>query len=154
MSHGPSGSDIKAEPNLTPLLDMVLQLLMFFMICVNFVTEQVNEDIQLPKAQAARPMEKTEIDVLFLNLTAEGKLKVLSQDQAIGLPEIKVYLRRQYADAERVAKDGKVRTAVVIRADQNANYADVFKVMQACKEVKYNRLRFRAIMKEKPGGNA
>ena len=45
MSHGPSAEGSNAEPNLTPLLDVVLQLLMFFMMCVNFVTEQVNEDI-------------------------------------------------------------------------------------------------------------
>ena len=42
MSHGSSSSD-KCEPNLVPLLDMVLQLVMFFMVCANFVMEQVNE---------------------------------------------------------------------------------------------------------------
>jgi biopolymer transport protein ExbD len=55
MNRGSSRIDSKAEPNLTPLLDVVLQLLMFFMMCVNFVTEQVNSDIALPDAQSARP---------------------------------------------------------------------------------------------------
>jgi biopolymer transport protein ExbD len=45
MSHGSSGEGAVSEPNLTPLLDVVLQLLMFFMMCVNFVNEQVNENI-------------------------------------------------------------------------------------------------------------
>src|SRR5438270_9862169 len=68
MSHGVAGAAPAMEPNLTPLLDMVLQLLMFFMMCVNFVTEQVSEDVKLPVSQSARPMDKTESDVLFLNL--------------------------------------------------------------------------------------
>ena len=42
MSHGGSDSGVSAEPNMTPLLDLVLQLLMFFIINVNFVSEQVN----------------------------------------------------------------------------------------------------------------
>src|SRR5581483_9239644 len=67
MSHGVDTGH-SAEPNLTPLLDVVLQLLMFFMMCVNFVTEQINEDIKLPDSESARPMDKGETDVLFLNL--------------------------------------------------------------------------------------
>ena len=70
MSHGGGGEGKATEPNLVPLLDMVMQLLMFFMISVNFVSEQVNESIQLPVAQSARPMDKTDTDVLFLNLAA------------------------------------------------------------------------------------
>src|SRR4051812_26161705 len=67
MSHGMSGPG-NAEPNLTPLLDVVLQLLMFFMMCVNFVTEQVNEDVKLPGSQSARPMSKDGTDSLLINL--------------------------------------------------------------------------------------
>ena len=68
MSHGTGGDSAHSEPNLTPLLDVVLQLLMFFMMCVNFVNEQVNEDIRLPKSQAVKPMDKADTDVLFINL--------------------------------------------------------------------------------------
>src|SRR3954454_392237 len=68
MSHGPAAEGSVAEPNLTPLLDVVLQLLMFFMMCVNFVTEQVSGDIKLPVSQSARPMNKSETDVLFVNV--------------------------------------------------------------------------------------
>src|SRR4051794_13729197 len=68
MSHGPASEGSAAEPNLTPLLDVVLQLLMFFMMCVNFVTEQVNEDVKLPESQSAVPMDKADTDVLFVNI--------------------------------------------------------------------------------------
>ncbi|HMP01910.1 MAG TPA: biopolymer transporter ExbD [Gemmatales bacterium] len=42
------------EINLTPLLDLVLQLIMFFMACVNFVSEQYSRNVWLPVAQSAQ----------------------------------------------------------------------------------------------------
>src|SRR6516165_3668928 len=68
MSHGGGDSTCPIiEPNLTPLLDVVLQLLMFFMMCVNFVTEQVNKDIKLPVSESAKAVDKADADALFLN---------------------------------------------------------------------------------------
>src|SRR5262245_45381774 len=66
MSHGPSELS-QAEPNLTPLLDIVLQLLMFFIMCVNFVNQQVNEEIRLPRSASVKPMDKADADVLYIN---------------------------------------------------------------------------------------
>src|SRR5947209_8873360 len=58
-----------AEPNLTPLLDVVLQLIMFFMITINFVnTDHINADIKLPEAQSAVPLDKTAENWIFMNL--------------------------------------------------------------------------------------
>jgi biopolymer transport protein ExbD len=147
MSHG-SGSQSKAEPNLTPLLDVVLQLLMFFMMCANFVSNQVNENVQLPVMQSARPADKRENDLLFLNLTKEGKLEIPGRDP-IALKDqnsIKVELRKTYKDVERtLEKNEKVKTIIVIRADQNTDYKDVFQVMYFCKEVGYRQFRMRAM---------
>src|SRR4051812_13993459 len=121
MSHGPLSISSTAEPNLTPLLDVVLQLLMFFMMCVNFVTEQVNEDIKLPDSQSAKPMDKTESDVLFINLKPfrgeelAGRYKKEDLEKfaegdpvamALGRPPMKLtelnyFLKQQYEDAGR-----------------------------------------------------
>ena len=54
----------KADPNLTPLLDVVFQLLMFFIMCVNFVAEQVTVLV---------PTGKREPDA-GLHVTAHGAL--------------------------------------------------------------------------------
>lgn len=155
MSHGPSHEGI-AEPNLTPLLDVVLQLLMFFMMCVNFVTEQVNEDIKLPVAQSARPMDKSEVDILFLNMDAQGRLLVPGQEKPLATQgEMSFYLKQQYADAKRTAetkgdKSGQVRTAVIIRAHRDVSYAQVFQLLRLCKDTGYRKLQLRALTK---GGN-
>jgi biopolymer transport protein ExbD len=146
-----STNEIRAEPNLVPLLDLVFQLIMFFMVCVNFVTQQVNEDIKLPVAQSARPMDRAELDVLFLNVDQNGKLMVPGREQPLTtLPQIRVYLRQVYADAKRAAeekgdKTGRVKTAVVIRADKRATYLRIFELLQLCKEIGYQKLQLRAL---------
>lgn len=152
MSHGPSGDGaVKAEPNLIPLLDIVFQLLMFFMMCVNFVSEQVNQNIKLPVAQSARPMDKSQDAVLFLNINRSGQLEVPGQDPMQSMGDIKYYLSQQYADAERADKlkggSGAVTTAIVIRADEASNYGQVFQVLQVCKQVGYRKLQLRATTK-------
>jgi biopolymer transport protein ExbD len=145
MSHGGSSLEEKCDPNLTPLLDVVLQLLMFFMITVNFVTVQVNEEIKLPYAQSARPMDKTDQDVLFLNLNERGELLVLGKEEPLSLLKTKYYLKRQYEDAAKAAPDGKVRTVIVIRAHMNADYSQVYQVLQMCKAEGFRKLSLRAM---------
>ena len=144
---------VKADPNLVPLLDLVFQLIMFFMICVNFVGEQVNADIQLPSSQSARPMEKAEVDVLFLNLDAKGDVHVPGEPQPLTTPAaVQAYLRRQYGDAGRLAvqrgdKSGKVNTTIIIRADRNSTYLQVFQLMVWCRDVGYRKIEQRAYIK-------
>src|SRR6516164_1892072 len=105
------------EPNLVPLLDLVFQLIMFFMICVNFVSAQVDEDIKLPVAQSARPMEKREVVVLFLNMDQNGTVIVAGRPPMRTPGDIGFYLKQQYNDAARTAQEqgdrsGRVKTAV------------------------------------------
>jgi biopolymer transport protein ExbD len=146
-----SANEIQAEPNLVPLLDLVFQLIMFFMVCVSFVSQQVNEDIKLPVAQSARPMDKTELDVLFLNVDRNGRMLVPGRDQPLTtLPQMRVYLRQVYADAKRAAEEkgdasGRVKTAVVIRADKQTTYLRIFELLQLCKDTGYQKLQLRAL---------
>jgi biopolymer transport protein ExbD len=144
MSRGSRPED-KCDPNLTPLLDVVLQLLMFFMMCVNFVTEQVNEEIKLPYAQSAKPMDKGDQDVLFLNIDDHGQLLVLGKEESLTLLKTKYYLKRQYEDAAKASPDGKVRTIIVIRAHKDADYSQVYQVMQMCKAEGFRKLSLRAM---------
>ncbi|MHB1425706.1 MAG: ExbD/TolR family protein [Gemmataceae bacterium] len=180
MSHAPaSGEGGSAEPNLTPLLDVVLQLLMFFMMCVNFVSEQVNEDIKLPRSQAVKPMDKGEADYLFINVKpfalkdfqerlpsdvlARVQEKFRDGDECVLVPgkepmkrnELRIWLKQQYEDAKQIAEQRgakDVNTAVVIRAHMDTDYGQVFEILQMCKNVGYRRLMLRALTKNNPGG--
>jgi biopolymer transport protein ExbD len=64
-----AASSDEFELNLTPLLDMILQLIMFFMMCVNFVAEQVNANVLLPSSNSAQELQaKTETSVVVVNV--------------------------------------------------------------------------------------
>ena len=72
MSHG-GASEENLDPNLTPLLDLVLQLLMFFIVNVNFVSEQVSPEIKLPASESARPVDKADPAALFINQKVKSR---------------------------------------------------------------------------------
>src|SRR5438309_4410504 len=93
--------------NLTPLLDLVLQLIMFFMITVNFVrVDQFDNAITLPMASQAVPLDNTAEDWIFLNLDGGGKLVGTLSTFVLDTPQkLKVHLMREKESLERIARD-------------------------------------------------
>ncbi len=57
------------EVNLTPLLDLVLQLIMFFLACINFAADQVSGNVMLPLSISATEIQpKTEQEYIMINI--------------------------------------------------------------------------------------
>jgi biopolymer transport protein ExbD len=76
------------EPNLVPLLDLVLQLVMFFMACTNFAKENISEAVKLPLAQTAKPIEDEELrrhELIYVNVEENGDMRVRSFTDENGL---------------------------------------------------------------------
>src|SRR5262249_61974419 len=79
MSH-----DSSAEPNLTPILDMVFQLITFFMLVINFKGAALDLSLKLPVLGSARPLDTEGHEDLFvLNIDASGRLKVYGMEKDI-----------------------------------------------------------------------
>ena len=79
-------SEFKAEPNLTPLLDVVFQLITFFMLVINFSSENYDQRVRLPIAESARPIEdeqRVSEDRLVLNVDSEGHLLIGGEVQLL-----------------------------------------------------------------------
>jgi len=148
MSHG-GGDDTKlCEPNLTPLLDLVLQILMFFMVTVNFATEQTQEDVALPDSQTARPLPTQGVkDPLFVNLRLNDKTRkpvvVVTGMPDMGQTDARRWLQKQYDD---LGLFGEVKNPVIIRADKAADYSDVFQLLQSCSDAGFRNLKVRAMI--------
>ena len=69
--------EASAEPNLTPMLDMVFQLVTFFMLVINFKSAQLDMNLKLPVVGSARPVDtKGQQDLLVLNIDKTGQLTV------------------------------------------------------------------------------
>ncbi len=142
MSHGAGGDGgIRAEPDLTPMLDLVMQLLMYFIMCANFIGEEVSENIHLPNSQAAKPLTK-ETDILFMNINRDGKVLVLGKDP-MNMEDTTKWLNDRIMEAPKDDR-GRPKTAIVIRADGSADYASVYELMDLCKRKQFSQFRVRA----------
>ena len=80
LLHAASPSDASSavlSVNLTPLLDVVLQLITFFMMLVHFGTrlEGATKAVRLPLAPAALPGSDLTFDRLSVVMDAQGRLR-------------------------------------------------------------------------------
>src|SRR5262249_7409548 len=145
MSHGTPGENV--DPDLTPMLDVVMQLLMYFIMCVNFLADEMTEDIKLPAGATARPIYKGEGDILLLGILPDGKVKVFGKEP-MDLPNAKQWLRNRYLEIESKSPDKQVRTAIVLRAHLDTNYETVYQVLSMCKAEGFRRFKLRAEIRE------
>ena len=69
----------KSEPNIaeidmTPMIDIVFQLIAFFMVITNFENTRADERVTLPEDQLARPMDIPRDSELVLNIGLQRDL--------------------------------------------------------------------------------
>jgi biopolymer transport protein ExbD len=138
------------DVNLTPLLDLVLQLIMFFLITVNFVrVDQFDDSISLPLASQAVPLDNAD-DRIFLNLNGGGQLVGTLGTFVLDTPEkLKVHLMREKESLERAervkGKTGEIKIVIILRADKNCKYSDVWSVLNSCQRANFKHWQLRVM---------
>jgi biopolymer transport protein ExbD len=139
----------QAQPNLTPLLDMVFQLITFFMLVVNLKEASVDLGLQLPVLGSARPVEtKGEEDLLVLNIDSEGRLKVYGST-----PDVRAYIAAEAKQEEarmkaknKAFKPGdELATTVVIRADKATQFKLLNDIIKICQKHNYRKFALKAL---------
>ena len=147
MSHGGGGGgagEVSADPNLTPLLDLVLQLVMFFMLVTHFVTEELSDKIKLPVASQAKPLTAKDTNFMYLNVDKNGKVIVPIGDPKTSDDEIRTYLRQAAKNHVLGEKKAFDEVTVIIRADRDARFTHIHRTMMAIKAVGFKKLQLRA----------
>jgi len=133
------------------VLHLVLQLIMFFMITVNFVrVDQFDDSIKLPVATSAMAMDASAEELVFLNLDSSGKLVGTLGNFVLDTPEkIKVHLILEKNNLERSAKArgkvGEIKIYIILRADKACKYGDVWKVLDSCQRAGFKYWQLRAM---------
>lgn len=151
---GSVSSEVQAEPNLTPLLDVVFQLITFFMLVINFTSDNYDRRIRLPVAGSARPVEDSQRvseDRFVLNVDREGHLLVGGQVQPLGeaIRSIKhqadlVKLNLRAAGLKFDPAKG-LPTTIVFRADKDATFASVMNLIKACQTNGFQKFALKAM---------
>jgi biopolymer transport protein ExbD len=131
------------NPNLTPLLDVVLQLITFFMMLVHFGTrlEGATKAVRLPIAPAALPGSDLTFDRLGVAMDARGQLLVegraLDEEAASAWWADQAKTRRAgleiLGEPAAAARDD-LPTVVILRADKAASYGAVRRALAEAQE--------------------
>lgn len=137
-------SEPNLNPNLTPLLDVVLQLITFFMMLVHFGTriEGAEQAVRLPVVPAALPTSDLMLDRVVVSLDAEGRLLV--GPEAFDATRAEAWWTEQ-ASRRRSGVEtlgGPVKelpTQVILRADREASYGAVRKALNLAQQRGFHR---------------
>lgn len=108
--------------NLTPLIDVVFLLLIFFLVATRFAQEDRELPVQLPSAANALPMTM-EPNELVVHVDREGNYMV--NGKKVDLPGLEGVLRQAVAD-------NPIGQVVIIRADKSAEVQPVVTIMDLC----------------------
>ena len=146
--------ELRAEPNLTPLLDIVFQLITFFMLLINFSQDNFDSRIKLPVAGSARPQDdaaKLNDERLILNIDSQGHLiyngQVLTAEQATQKIKLEAQIARQNIKTLRgkVAEGEGLPARVVIRADRDTPFEPIFSMIKTCQSNGYEKFDLKAM---------
>lgn len=116
--------------NLTPMIDVVVQLVIFFMVGTQFIDKERKVDIALPLVSQAAPLTETP-DEIVINVSRDGE--ILLHSKAVTPIELKAQLQE--------AKTRYAQQAVVIRGDKDCIYQQVMTVVDVCKQAGIDNLQ-------------
>jgi biopolymer transport protein ExbD len=107
---------------MTPMIDMVFLLLIFFLVATTFHQSEREMQIALPIASASEPISSL-MQELVINVDPEGKIIV--GGRAIAAED----LQAMVTQAVSVNPEQKV----TVRGDRNTAYANIVAVLDICK---------------------
>lgn len=129
------------EADWTPMIDVVFQLISFFMLIVNFSEVDRAEEILLPSHQLARPPETRPDYQVILNLNPDGSVKFA------GTPIEKIdfltgVLNREITAAQREnIPPGEI--AVIIRSHEDTPTGLVQELITKCQSLELESFSLR-----------
>ena len=148
----------KTEPavpdvDMTPMIDIVFQLIAFFMVITNFEQTQADERVKLPEDQLARPAKNKRDKELVLNFgyerNADGSRKgagdpyIFYTDRNVRVANFQLQLNFEKQTFEEQGVDPKTVT-VIIRSDGEVPTGQVQELIKKCQEANFEKFSLRA----------
>jgi len=129
--------------NLTPLIDVVFLLLIFFMVTTTF-TRETQLRVDLPQAASGDPVEVQQVQQIEIVISAVGDVAINDRMlQTPNLLNIRTALEREAG--------GDFNLPVVITADGKAPHQAVITAMDAAGQLGFSRLRLTTSQMEADG---
>lgn len=109
---------------LTPLVDVIFLLLIFFMVSTAFIDFTRRLDIQLPEAKAAQVVEKVKSFVIEMGIDK----KIHLNGKLVTMESLEAKIKSEMKTA--------ARGSAIIKADKRLPYGNVVKVLGIVKDAK------------------
>jgi biopolymer transport protein ExbD len=123
--------------------------------------DQTNVEIKLPKALAAKALDKSEDYAIYLNVNEKGQVILAPVDQytdsagnvttTLDNPDqVKSFLKRR-AKEDRAAAgpanaDKPLRSVIIMRVHERCSFEKTYAIMKACRQADYLRVQLRAVV--------
>ncbi len=111
--------------NLTPMIDIVFQMIIFFVFTIDLDREKFDREIEVPDAERAEVIEEFEPATVYVQVMANGNIK-------IGATPMNQATFRNIIRATR-AREGQ-NVPILIYGDGRARHRDLRRVMDICSE--------------------
>lgn len=122
--------------NMTPMIDVVFQLIIFFVCTVELERQAIDESIRLSMAPHGPAVEQKDPREVIVEVDAKGRISVARQHMS------EAFLRNLLRNV--VSSHGQT-TPVLIRAAGGAKHEDVRKVMDAAAYAGLWKVSFAAV---------
>jgi biopolymer transport protein ExbD len=118
MGYKPKAPDVMASPNVIPMADIMLVLLIIFMV----VTPMLQKGVSVEMAKVENPQDMQDADkddAIIVAITRDGSMYVGSTK--VGLDELSSKVKDQLAN--------RIDKTVFLRSDARAKYGEVVKAV-------------------------
>src|SRR5271169_2154973 len=140
MAYKPKAPPVMAAPNVIPMADIMLVLLIIFMVVTPMLQKGVSVD--MAKANNAEDMQDADKDdAIILAVTRDGKMFLGSKE--IGLDQITTAVKDQLAN--------RIDKTVFVRSDARAKYGQVVKAVDEVRAAGVDNLGLLTEKNQKKG---
>lgn len=130
-------SDEQLETPITSLIDVVFQLIIFFVVAAAQQKDLIDTEVNLAQAKHVREVQKQDPATVFVNLRKDGTINIALQPLTVQ--------QLQQVLVATVAQAGNA-VPVVIRCDASVLYHEIDKVMQAVGKAGLYRVKLSAVV--------